>query len=305
VNWRDYPKYRQNIQRTFLWCVIVTGAYGIWQYLVAPEWDCFWIIETKMVTNGTPEPMGIRVFSTMHSPGPFANVMMAGLLLLFTGRDVLRIPASAAGYLAFLLSMVRSSWGGWLVGMVTLLSSVKPRLQMRLILTILVMSLCVVPLTAIEPFSEVINARIESITNLKKDQSYKDRSQNYDKQLNVALSNSLGNGIGSAFFVNEKGVLEQVVFDSAILDTFFTLGWFGGIPYLGGIILLLFSMFQGTEKRFDPFVSACHAISLGIATQLGLGSVMLSLSGVVFWGFLGMSLAARNYYKQQHINGVK
>ncbi|MBD0262272.1 MAG: O-antigen ligase domain-containing protein, partial [Tolypothrix sp. Co-bin9] len=39
INWRDYPSYRQNIQRTFLWCVLILGVYGIFQFVVAPEWD--------------------------------------------------------------------------------------------------------------------------------------------------------------------------------------------------------------------------------------------------------------------------
>jgi len=41
---------------------------------------------------------------------PFANAMMAGLLLLLMIRSTLKLPAAAAGYVAFLLSMVRTAW---------------------------------------------------------------------------------------------------------------------------------------------------------------------------------------------------
>ena len=104
VNWRNYLQYRRNIQNVFTWAVFLTGIYGILQYLIAPEWDKFWLIQTKLNTFGDPEPLGIRVWSTMHSPGPFALVMMAGLILLFSSQHFLRLFASVAGYLAFLLS---------------------------------------------------------------------------------------------------------------------------------------------------------------------------------------------------------
>ena len=61
---------------------MVMGAYGVWQYMVAPAWDGFWIESTGLLTFGKPEPRQIRVFSTMHSNGPFAVTMMAALLLL-------------------------------------------------------------------------------------------------------------------------------------------------------------------------------------------------------------------------------
>ncbi len=301
INWRDYPAYRQNIMRTFTWCVLITGTYGVVQYLIAPAWDCFWIIKTALVTNGKPEPLGIRVFSTMHSPGPFANVILAGLLLLFNSQGVLRIPASVAGYLSFLLSLLRSAWGGWIVGMLTLLTSLKARLQMRLIITMLVMVLCVLPLATVEPFSKIISDRLGTITDIKNDTSYADRSARYNEKLNLALSNVLGNGIGSIYFVNERGVLEQVVLDSGILDMFFTLGWFGAIPYLGGLALLVINLFRGHEGRNDTFLSAARAIGIAIFSQLWLGSNMLALSGVILWGFFGIAMAARRYYQHQRV----
>ncbi|NBD17575.1 MAG: hypothetical protein GVY04_16000 [Cyanobacteria bacterium] len=54
VNWRNYPRYRQNLQRVFFWGVLVMGVYGIIQYLILPEWERFWIIQQKI--RGTPPP---------------------------------------------------------------------------------------------------------------------------------------------------------------------------------------------------------------------------------------------------------
>lgn len=300
INWRDYPSYRQNIQRIFLWCVLITGAYGVYQFAVAPEWDRFWLLESKLSSAGDPVPFGMRVWSTMHSPGPFANVMQAGLLLLFTSSGPLNFPASTVGYLSFLFTQVRTCWGGWLLGIIMILGSVKARIQMRLVITILVMVMCVVPLLAIEPFSKIVATRFESFSNLEEDQSYRDRSKTYDTQLSIALSNTLGNGFGNIWKLNEKtGQIEVAVIDSGILDMFFTLGWFGAIPYLGGLILIIFTISKYAEVRFDSFMSAARAIALSCCAQLIGYSAMIGLSGMILWSFLAITMAAHKYYQHQ------
>jgi hypothetical protein len=301
VNWRDYPSYRQNIQRTFLWCVLIVGAYGIYQFVVAPEWDRYWLIQSKQNTSaGNPVPFGMRVWSTLHSVGPFGGVMQAGLLLLFTRSGPLIFPASAVGYLSFLLAQARTNWGGWLLGVIMIVGSVKAQIQMRIITIILVMAMCVLPLLTIEPISSVIASRFDSFSNLQQDQSYRDRSATYDRNLNLALSNTLGNGFGNIWKVNEKtGQIEVIVIDSGILDMFFTLGWLGAIPYLGGLILIIFTVTKYSEARFDSFVSAARAIGISSAAQLIIGSGMLAIAGMILWGFLAMAMAAHKYYQHQ------
>ncbi len=301
INWRDYPSYRQHFQRTFLWCVLILGAYGVYQFVVAPEWDRYWLIESKLfMSAGNPVPFGMRVWSTLHSVGPFGSVMQAGLLLLFTTSGSLIFPASAVGYLSFLLTQARTNWGGWLLGIIMIVGSVKTRIQMRLITIIVVMAICVVPLTTIEPISGVVSERLQTFSNLEEDNSFRDRSQSYDKNLSLALSNALGNGLGNIWKVNEKtGQIEVVVIDSGILDMFFTLGWFGAIFYMGGLILLIINVSKYSEGRFDSFISAARAIGISSATQLIIGSGMLSVAGMILWGFLAMAMAGHKYYVHQ------
>ncbi len=296
VNWQNYPDYRQNIQRTFVWGVLVTGVYGVLQYLVAPEWDRYWLINlgTAGITFGKPEPLEIRVWSTMNAPGPFAAVMMAGLLLLFSTKGALKLPATIFGYLAFLVSVVRTAWGGWFVALLVLSTSLKANLQMRLIITVLAMAVCVFPLTTIEPFSEVINSRFQSLSNVQDDGSGQARAEIYNTFLSSALTSFLGKGIGGM-----PGL------DSGVLDMLFALGWLGTIFYMGGIILLLFELFQGSESRFDLFASTARAIPTGIFFQLILGPVMLGLPGLILWSFLGIGMAARKYYQHQRIAELK
>ena len=301
INWRNYPQYRQNIQRTFLWGALIMGIYGIYQYLVAPQWDIFWLESAKLNSMGDPEPLGLRVWSTMASPAPFATVMMAGLILIFNNdnKDIFRLPATAAGYIAFLLTTVRTLWGGWFIAIVSFFGSLKSQLQIRLIITFLVMALCVLPLMTVEEISEPILDRFESFGTLENDDSARVRQQIYEEGLNKALTDPLGNGIGNTFIVDEKGELVPLVVDSGFLDTFFTLGWFGVIFYLGGLLLLIYKIFQFTEVRFDAFMAASRGISIGMIFTLLGNSGMLGVSGMVMWGFFAMVLAGHKYHVAQ------
>jgi hypothetical protein len=293
VNWQQYPNYRRSTQRIFFWGVLITGAYGIFQFMVAPEWERFWLINLadRSVTFGLPQPFAMRVWSTMHGPLVFADVMMAGLLLLANNTNPLGIFAIVVGYLSFLLSIVRTAWLGWIIGMLNLVIFLKPKFQMRLILFILITSLSIIPLTTIEPFSSVINARIQSFAELSNDQSALDRKNSYAALLGKALTNVLGDGIG--------GKNANFLFDSAVLESFFTLGWIGGVFYFSGMALLLSRLLGNFNKSSDVFSHAASAITLGMVTQVPLGAVVRGLPGLILWGFLGIGLAAQKYHSCQ------
>ena len=169
---------------------------------------------------------------------------------------------------------------------------------MRLVLTILLMAILVIPLTTIEPFSDVINSRIESFFDTKNDTSLNARSEAYNQVIGLALSEVLGKGMGNTINIADFGSN-----DSGILSMLFSLGWVGTIPYLGGILLIFFSLFQGSEGRFDPFFSASRSIALAVFAQIGLNSVLISIFGVILWGFIGIGMAGRKYYLHQNTVG--
>ena len=301
VNWRDYPSYRQNIQRTFLWGVLVMGVYGIIQYVVAPDWDRFWLIESKAISFGTPEPFGIRVSSSMNSPQDFAAIMMAGLLLLFANQGIWRFPSAAAGYLSFLLSLARSAWLSWFAGLLIFITSVNARLQMRLIISIMVAAVFVVPLVNVEPFSTIIHERVESIVSVKDDFSYQERVRGYNAFVGQAIAEFIGKGMRPKI----GSVNSFVIGDNGLLLTLLTFGWFGTIPYFVGFILLLFKLFQNSELRFDSVASVSRAISLGILAQISLTTIFVGGMGMVLWGFLGIALAGQKYYFYQKSGRIK
>jgi len=192
--------------------------------------------------------------------------------------------------------MVRTAWVGWIIGMLNLLISLKPKFQMRLMLFVLIASLSIVPLTTLEPFSSVINTRFQSFSELSDDQSALDRQDSYTELLGEALTNGIGEGIG--------GQQASFVFDSTILESFFTLGWFGSAFYFGGIILLLTRLLRTFKNSSDVFSNIARAIALGMLVQTPFGSVIKGLPGVVFWGFLGIGLAAQKYHSYQMLQSI-
>jgi hypothetical protein len=247
---------------------------------------------------GTPEPLGIRVFSTMNAPQSFAGVLMPGLLLLFSSQGNLRFPAAGAGYLAFLLSSARSAWLSWLVGLLIFMPSLKAHLQMRLIISIMVAAVFVLPLTTIEPFSTAIMPRIESLSNVKDDTSYQERAAGYSVLLDLALSEFLGKGMGSKIEDNKNTGLGSN--DSGILSMLFSLGLVWNYPLSEWNVLLLFSScFKVLKDSFNSFVSAARAIAVGTFSQISLNVVMTGSLGVVLWVFLGIGMAAHKYYWYQ------
>ena len=286
VNWRAYPSYRQNIVRVFVWGVLVMGIYGLIQYMFVPPWDLLWRQKVEFTSAGYTDT-DIRVWSTMNSPGPYASTTMAGLLILFNYEGALLLPASIAGYLSFLLSLVRSAWGGWIVGLLTLLSSLKASLQMRLALIIALMILCILPLTTIDTFSDVIYGRLESFSNLGSDHSGSSRIYYFTSQIGDALNSWTGEGVGGK------------VYDWGIFSLLFNLGWLGTIFYVSGILLLLWRLYQGNESRGDAFIAVARSIALAAFIMVPLVTPFVGPIGMILWSFIGIGLAGKKYYWYQ------
>jgi len=299
LSWRDYPQYRKIIQKTFVWGTLFLGVYGVIQYLIAPGWDRFWLQSINNNTFGKPYPLQIRVSSSLNSPQGFGNIMIAGLLLLFNSGGKLFFPASGFGYLAILLSRARSAWIGWAIALMTYLISIKTRLQIRLVATMIGAAVLVVPLALVPPFSDIITSRLETLSAVSDpnaDISYRARAQGYAELLNIALTQFLGRGFGYTITSNSIGSR-----DSSILAMLFNLGWLGSIPYILGLLMLLFKLFQVTQKREDPFVSVCFAISFAVFMQIGLNLINTNTIGMVLWGFIGIGMAGYKYNASQKI----
>ncbi len=294
-NWQNYPEYRQNIQRNFFWGALVLGIYGLVQFCLLPPWDLLWqenVLELGYGNVGTPAPFELSVWSTLNTPGHLASVMIPCLLLLFNSKQVLSIPATVTGILNLLLANNRSSWGGFLVGCFVLISKLKPHIQIRVIMTALVIILLVFPLATMEPFSSKITDRVQSISNVEEDASFGARKSVYNALLDKALINPRGYGMGSLSLA-----------DSGLLVVFFEMGWLGSIFYAGGYIFLFLNLFQNSQKsRADSFIVAARAASFGLFIVVPMGNILTALPGTLIWSFASIVMAGHKYYHYQPSN---
>lgn len=304
ANWQDYPNYRQVMRQTFLWGMIVMGIYGLVQFLVVPPWDKFWLekaIESGTDSFGQPVPLEVRVSSTMGSPQAFASIMMAGLIFLFSeSQNPLYFPATAFGYLSFLLSMARAAWVSWLTALPVLFVVLKPKLQMRLVVTLAVTLLLVIPLTSFEQFSELINSRVQSFSEGQNDVSLSGRIAGYTELLAYAFSTIIGQGYDFSVPVQT----DLVIGDGAILPMLFSFGWVGTLPYLSGTMILMVELFKGKQAQRDPLSGVSKAITFGLLSQIAFNHMLVDTIGTTFWGFLGIGLASNQFYKRTKLPSV-
>jgi hypothetical protein len=283
-NWRYYPEIRQSIQRTFLWGALIMGSYGIFQYLTLPEWDKSWLMDSGMfVSAGNPAPFEIRVWSTLNSPGPFANIMMAALLILPSYATPLYIPATVVGFLSLLLTLVRSAWGGWLIGMLTYVPTLKVIAQTKLLTGALVILLCLIPLTTMEEFNSHILNRVDTLSDIEADDSYNSRKEMTSALMGRALTEVVGEG-----FSNEN-------IDSGIIEMLLSLGWIGTSLYLAGLTKILSKIISSDGYDSDSFMASSRAICISLLGQIVFGVSFKGIGGMPFWAFAGTILAASKH----------
>lgn len=308
-NWRSYPLYRDITQRCFIWGTLILGIYGVIQFTIMPPWDAAWMRGSSPFLNsiGNPLPLQVRVFSLMNGPFSLAVVLLTGLLLLLVNVQPIGIAASIFGYLSFLLSLVRTSWLGWILGLINLFGLLKSSMQMRLIIILLALVLSVIPLTLMEPFSDAISKRVSSLGSGGEDGSVQDRLDGYNRSLDFVLSQGLGLGLGSndaQLAVNSQVNFKELfggigVRDSTILDMVFSMGWVGGIPYLLGFGLLFASMLTSKIFTTDLFAAAARSITIAMLMQFPFGSVFIGISGAIIWVFMALVLAAQRHQSFQ------
>ncbi len=305
INWRNYPNYRQNIEKVFLWGVLIMGIYGVVQFLVAPAWDVFFMVVGEADAVGTPEPLGIRVWSTMRTARPFAMNYMPGLILLLISKSKLRFAAAGFGYLTFLLTKARTGWYAWFISLILFVASLKERQQIKIIVTISLLVIIIIPLATLDPFANVISSRLETFSDLENDTSFNNRLEHFDSTIDYALSEFTGWGlIGSEgiFTGDELGASSDSTSDNAssndngYLVLLVSLGVVAIIPYVSGLLLILLNLFSISAVPLDPFAIVARSVAFASVVRVVTSNISIGEFAMPIWGFFGIAIAARKYY---------
>jgi hypothetical protein len=311
VNTRDYPAFRDTIVNTFIWGMLVMGLYGVVQFFIMPGWDVLWMIGAQMSSQGEPVPQGVRVFSTMNSSGPFALAMLGSMVFVLAAQHKVRWIAGGLGFVSFALSLVRSTWGGWVIALVMLLAKSNNKVRVRIIASgVLLIGLCV-PLLTFGPIADRMQTRLQTITNLNDDQSYQARNEFYANFAQTAFTDVSGEGMGATgtstkLSSGNDGQLGQYGnFDSGVMNIPFVLGWPGTLLYLSGIgWLVMRAVFASFKLKDDKFVGSCLSLSVAILAMIVFTNTLVGTGGALLFMSLFSILSAAHWQKQNRRSKV-
>jgi O-Antigen ligase len=299
INWQDYPKYREVMQKTFLWIVLVTSLYGIWQFLVAPAWDTHFMRVTWGENSwmGRTEPFSIRVFSTLSHPYAFAVNLLPGLVLLNISSNKLRWIALPLGYLAIILTAYRTAWYTLFIALFLQVISLKMNRQIYVLSSLIIVTILMILFVNIEPFSTFAIQRFETFSNLSDDSSALERIEQFQNATKILLTEFIGygnDGQEELSRINNNNLLSG--YDMGFYQFLACYGWIGTITYGIGILSILSKLFQSTGK-LDVFAISARAIVFASVLRVATSSILLYEFAFPLWLFIGVSMAAYKYNK--------
>lgn len=282
--WRDAEEMARSLFRTLAWGALLMGIYGVLQYFQPQPWDIYWMLTSQMTSIGRPEPQGIRLFSTMNSPGPFGIFLMAGLLALLSGAArKIRWFAAAPALVAFLLTLARSAWGGLVIGLFVMLMFAKGKARVRYIMIATASLIVAIPLLAVGPIAERVQGRMETLTAIEEDNSFQVRVAIYADLSASILSNIFGYGMGSTgastkLSTSDGELGEFGHFDSGILNLFYMFGLVGAFIFILGIVVILSNLFRFSDVNDWSRIS----------TAIFIGVIAMNVFANTFSGVIGM-----------------
>ena len=297
ASWRSYPELMVSVRRAYAIALPLLAAYGVYQFLRLPIWDSTWMRNAELRSLGPPLPLLMRVFGTLNAPGPYAAFLLSGMIVLLPSKGWLRFPAIAIGALALLLTRTRAVWIAFIIGLiVSQFSQPIIRLPKRT-LTMLVIALLALPFAATPQFKNTILPRLNTLTNLRSDNSFIKRVEFSQGTANGIVESAEGNGLGTTGgAVKLRGNQGVRSLDNGFLEVFYVLGWPGGSLFFLGICALVIQAFRFAEPRKDSFANSARATSIALISVLPIGDVFTGPTGTFLWSMVGLGIAAHTYH---------
>jgi len=289
-----YPEFKRTIERSFLFGVLFTGAYGIYQFFALPDWDRLWLLNVQLNSFGAVETMKVRVFSTMNAPAIFAAITTCGLLILFNLKGNLRLLSAACGFLALMLTVSRSSWLSLAAGGIYLMMCAGMRQRARLVLAGFACGIFLLGITQIPAVHDLLIQRMATFSDPSQDVSFSARLVGHEQAFRQIAQEPFGEGLGSTDTKHNTEGDDDIIgpHDSTVLEFLYSLGWIGTLVYAMGLGLLVFQVMRSNQS--DSFVVSAKAILVAFMAQCLLNSVMIGVLGFMVWTFASMILAAAN-----------
>lgn len=299
-----HPEHRERYHRAIVGALLIgivgMGIYGVAQFVMPAEWDRLWMINSRMDSIGEPLPLRVRVFSTMNAPGPLAQFLTVALLIVLALRSAFKWPTLAAGLLLMLMSLARSAWLGFAIGLALLLAVAPRRPRRGAVMLVAGGALALVivasaPLpTALASMRHTIATRLTTIGDLSMDNSFRARRYLIPAVLSDISEQPLGSGLGSTLVGGARGrassrLADQGLYlDNGILEVLLVLGWFGGLVFLGCAGGAAWLAWRGTRGRDGGYGYFAGAMAL-LAQVVG-ATIFTNVGGAMLWLAAAMAM---------------
>ena len=284
---REAEDLARVVTRTFLVGVLVMSVYGIYQFVVAPPWDTYWLkaVTTEILAPsfGHPRPYEIRVWSTMNAPGPFGAFLSVALPWLATSAKPRFIAVAAVGYIALLLTMDRAAWLQTTCALLVFFLGSRPKPSLKALLAPVLVLATIIGGLQVIPAAPAIEQRLQTLTSLKKDGSVVDREQTFRFMIPYLVRLPLGVGLD---YTTDPGV-QGYPLDSSLVVLFLALGWIGAGCYLAAFSVLAFHLLRSLGSA-SKYAAAAGAIVLACFTELLAGDVLHKQGGILLWLVAGI-----------------
>jgi hypothetical protein len=299
LEWRRFPRWRAVFTSVALWGMVVTSAYGLYQFVDPPAWDRVWVYNAEMYSVGLPVPFLIRVFSTMNAPASFAAFLIFAVLIGLPAPQRWKFLALALGLTMLLLTKTRSAWAAFLVGALVLQLRQPLRTLPRQWIALAVVLLLAAPAITHPRVLKAVSGRAASLSKLEEDRSYRERRQITNYVVQQIKRNAAGEGlgqIGSAGKLTANGRKGSVTaLDSGTLEVFSVMGWMGGALFTLAMIGVLIPIVRERRERRDAVTNGAAAAVIALLAASFFGNVFNGVSGVMLWSAVGLATAGRTY----------
>ena len=301
----QFSEMYRSVESAMIMGLLLVGLYGLVQFFFLPEWDALWMREMDLDTIGLPEPTLVRVFSVMNSPQILASYLGAGLLFAFGSDRKLRFAAIPVGLLTMVLSLARSGWLGFVVGLLYLIWFLTHR--QRVIFAVMVGLSVVAFAIALQNFylNKVMTERFETFTDIGHDESYLDRTEGYKAVFQALLDEPSGLGMGAATVQQQdmsvalsKGGKSVAINDSALVTTLTVMGVVGSLIFWLAIAMLIGYCFGGPVR--DSRVRCLRAVLVALLAESLLTTVFVGPNGYLSWLCIGLLVSERTVRTEKH-----
>jgi hypothetical protein len=265
------------------------GLYGVEQFLDPAPWDRYWMIYSEMGSIGTPEPFGVRVFSTMNSPASFASFLVAGLLIFcFTRKGYVAAGVGVTAALALMLSQYRTAWIAMGIGLV--MGALYPRTRAKATgIAVVGVVAAILAATAGGQIGDIISQRFETLQSGAQDGSAVERLSEYRDLYAMTEQYVWGKGLRML----QGDIPGLVALDGTIISVYLVMGILVGTVFLACLIWATIVAVGRVAYNDSPMRIATAAVVLGLCLMMPLEGITAGEFGFLFWTFTAIAIASK------------